>query len=165
MIMKNIYIVYLVLFSNLVNAQDSLLLGKWQIVEIIRDSVVVFNRDSIEISIAARVKNALKTKDSLLHSDSIEIIQYVNSVHPIMNNMYYEFSGTGSLTAGVLDSKNGEFYISTRQGGYMLDGAKIGIHFGSIQSFIYELNDENLILWDFKNGTIDRKGYIKLKKE
>ncbi len=81
-----------------------------------------------------------------------------------MKQMYYEFSEGGGLTVGVLDRKNNEFYISTEHGGYLLDGAKIGLHTGSIQTCIYEIDDNTLLLRPFSNGVIDNRDYLKLKK-
>ena len=80
------------LTSNL-NAQDSLLMGKWQLLEMKRESVLVFDRNDIDVSVKARFQNALKTEDSLNHSDSLVIMEYVASIHPKMQQIYYEFFG------------------------------------------------------------------------
>ncbi|MFT4522145.1 MAG: hypothetical protein ACI8ZN_001085 [Bacteroidia bacterium] len=58
--------------SNAASDQDSLL-GKWQLLEMQRDSVKVFDRYDWSVSLDARFKKAYKTTDSISTIDSNKI--------------------------------------------------------------------------------------------
>ena len=131
-----VLLVSMFLTSNL-NAQDSLLMGKWQLLEMKRESVLVFDRNDIDVSVKARFQNALKTEDSLNHSDSLVIMEYVASIHPKMQQIYYEFFENGALKAGLLDLKEGDYFFTEKDGLYIVDIEKIRIRVkGGIDSNI-----------------------------
>lgn len=140
------------------NAQDSLLIGKWQLVEMQQDSIIVFNRDSAELIIeAGRAKQ--KTLDSL------ELKKYIEITHPMMKKMYYQFLDNSELLAGVLDLNDGNYYFVEKQGGYYIDGNKIGISVsGGIDSYVYRIEGNMLTLIPIIDGEIYTRGYAKYER-
>jgi hypothetical protein len=144
---------------------DTSLIGKWQLIEMQKDSVIIFNRDSIELSMEARYKNELKTKDMLNQSDSLAIKNYVEFIHPMMKQMFYNFSEDGSLTAGVLDLKEGVYFFIEKSGGFMIDSTRLGISIsGSIDSYAFKIEGDILTLVQLRGGDIDSKGYAKYER-
>lgn len=155
---KFIYILLLTLIDGSLNAQDSLLFGKWQLVEMQQDSVIIFNRDSAELIVeAAREKQ--KTLDSL------ELKKYIEITHPMMKKMYYQFLDNGELMAGVLDLNEGIYSFVEKQGGYDIDENKIGLYIsGRMDSYVYRIEGDFLILIPIIDGEIYTRGYAKYEK-
>jgi hypothetical protein len=114
---KHICIILFVLASNSPKAQDTLLLGKWQLVEMQKDSIIIFNRDSVEITFEeARNRNT--------PLDSVKIQKFTEVTHPLMKKMFYEFLDKKNLNAGVLDLENGEYIFVEKQGAFRIDEKK-----------------------------------------
>lgn len=156
---KHICIILLGIASNALQAQDSpLLLGKWQLVEMQQDSILIFNRDNVEITLEeARNRNKLL--------DSVEIQQLKEVTHPLMKKMFYEFKDDGNLIAGVLDLEEGRYIFVEKPGGFEIDGQKLGLHIsGGIDIYIYSLEGITLTLIPFINGEIYRRGYAKYER-
>ena len=148
MTVKHICIILLILASNSLHAQDTLLLGKWQLVEMQKDSVIIFNRDDIEITIEdARNRNK--------PLDSIEIQKYREVTHPMMKKMFYHFFDNGSLIAGVLDLKDGKYLFIEKNGAFRTDGGKVGIGVeGGNDDYTYSIEGNVLTLTPIIGGEI-----------
>ena len=118
---RNIITILILCISNALYAQDSLLIGKWQLFEMQKDSVIIFNRDNVEIAI----KEAINRQKSL---DSAAIKNFKEITHPLMKKMFIEFLDNGNLNAGVLDLKEGKYVFKEKLGAYRIDGKKLGIN-------------------------------------
>lgn len=141
-------------------AQDSLLRGKWQLVEMQKDSVIVFNRGDIEFSMKARFQNALKTNDSLNLADSLAIKEYVEFIYPQMQQIFLEFADNGTLTAGVLDLLDGAYFFIEKSGSYWTDYDQLGMRIsGSQDSYVYEVMRDTLLLTPIIAGQVYQRGY------
>jgi hypothetical protein len=145
-------------------AQDSLLTGKWQISSMMRDSVMTFDQDDIQVSLEARYLNTLKEKDVLTEADSAEIQTYIEEVHAKMKQMYYEFLGDGKLKAGVLDLEDGQYVFKEKEGAYYVDGDKLWIHVGgNSTASIFSIKDNELTLIQIIAGEPYKRGFGKYK--
>lgn len=158
MTVKHICIILLVLANNSLKAQDSLLLGKWLLVEMQQDSVIIFNKDNAEIVIE-------EAREAQKPLDTLELTKYIEITHPLMKKMYYEFLDDGMLKAGVLDLNEGKYSFVEKQGGYYIDENKIGISVsGSIDSYVFVIEGNTLTLIPILDGEIYNRGYAKYEK-
>lgn len=155
MIVKYVCIALICLASSSLKAQDLQLSGKWQLLEMQQDSLIIFHRDDAEITI----EQARSRQKPL---DSLEIMRYREVTHPMMKKMYYEFLTDGNINAGVLDLKDEEYIFIEKTGVYYLDGERLGISIsGNNDSYIYSLNENILTLIPIIGEAIYQRGYAK----
>lgn len=155
---KHICIILLILASSSLKAQDTLLLGKWQLVEMQKDSVIIFNRDNIELTLD-EARNRQKPLDSAA------IKKFKEVTHPLMKKMFYEFLDHGSLNAGVLDLENKHYVFIEKLGAYRIDDKKLGVNLdGGMDSYMYSIENDILTLIPIIGGEIYNRGYAKYVK-
>lgn len=155
---KHICIILLTLASSSLKAQDTLLLGKWRLLEMQNDSIIIFNRDNIELTLD-EARNRQKPLDSAT------IKKFKEVTHPLMKKMFYDFLDHGSINAGVLDLENGDYVFVEKLGAYRIDGKKLGVSLdGRIDSYIYSIENEILTMTPIIGGEIYDRSYAKYEK-
>ena len=92
-------------------------------------------------------------------------MEYVASIHPKMQQIYYEFFENGALKAGLLDLKEGDYFFTEKDGLYIVDIEKIRIRVkGGIDSNIFKIENNILTLSPVVKGKVSQKGYMKFEK-
>lgn len=157
-IKRYLYILLLILIWDPLNAQESLLIGKWRLVEMQQDSIIIFDWDSAEIIIE-------EAHERQIPLDSVELNKYIQTTHLLMKKLYFEFLGKGKFKASVLDLNEGIYSIVEEQGGYFIDGNKIGISVsGGIDSYVYRIEGNKLTFIPIIDRNIYNRGYAKYEK-
>lgn len=174
--MKRTQLLFMFLLIQSVSfAQDSLLIGKWQIKEMWQDSVLIFDYDNINASYIAKFLNETKHGKILTKTDSIKIMKTIKKVHAKYKLLFYEFGKAGNfaygkagnMSTGVLTKNGDSLKFIKKLGGYLTDVDRLliflvneGSDYSSSSSFRFKIKEDVLIL--IPEGGI--KGYATYRK-
>jgi len=161
--MRSLLVITTLFFSISGEAQKILPMGRWEPMEIQKDSIMIFDRTKPEVSFKAALKNRLKYTDELTEADSLEIKADVDRTFALMEQMFYEFRDENLLTVGTLDfNEEGEYAFVEKEGGYHVDGDRLFIRVdGRLDEYVYSVEAGDLILVPVIGGEVYQKGYVK----
>lgn len=186
---KTLAIIIFILINSTTWAQDSLLIGKWELKEIWKDSILFFDCDNIDVSFQTIMSNKVKSGKVKTKADSTVVLDFIKDFHTKSKLTFYEFSRNqdfkqseekqggqyvlpeelvfGNVTARSVAQSKDTFIIVEKRGVFETDGLKILITLEGESSDYGCCNFEikgNLLILNRTNGVNSSTVYRKIKE-